>query len=52
MDFCEQLRHLTPQPRIAFLVGPPTYVSVKWPSNDMTEDKREVQSTAQLKAAA
>ena len=52
MDFCEQLRRTTPQQRIAFFVGPPTYVSVKWPSAEKTEDKGKERRGAELKAAA
>jgi hypothetical protein len=52
MDFCEQLRQTAPQQRIAFFVGPPTYVSVKWPSEDINEHKEKEQRAAELKAAA
>ena len=52
MDFCEQLRRASPQQRIAFLVGPPTYVSVKWPSEEITEDKGNERRRADLEAAA
>lgn len=52
MDFCEQLRRIAPQPRIAFFVGPPKYVSVKWPSERVTEDKGQERCGAELKAAA
>lgn len=54
MNFCEELRHVTPQLRIAFFVGAPSYVSVHWPwpRGAMTEDKQEAQGTAKLEAAA
>jgi CheY-like chemotaxis protein len=52
IDFCEQLRRTAPQQRIAFFVGPPTYVSMKWPSEGITEDKGKDQRAAKLKAAA
>ncbi len=51
MDFCEQLRRTAPQQRIAFFVGPPTYVSMKWPSEERTEDKGKERG-AELKAVA
>lgn len=52
MDFCEQLRHTAPQQQIAFFVGPPTYVSMKWPSEEITENKGNERRGAELKAAA
>lgn len=52
IDFCEQLRRFAPQQRIAFFVGPPTYVSMKWPSEEMTEDDGKERHAAELKAAA
>ena len=52
MDFCEQLRHAAPGQRIAFFVGPPTYVSLKWPGEAMTEYSGKERRAAELKAAA
>jgi CheY-like chemotaxis protein len=52
MDFCEQLRRMAPRQRIAFFVGPPTYVSTKWPSEEITEDKRKEGRAAELRLAA
>ena len=52
MDFCEQLRRTAPQQRIAFFVGPRTCVSVKWPREEITEDKGKERRGAELKAAA
>lgn len=52
LDFCQQLRDSTPQPRIAFFVGPPTYVSAKWPSEQAIEDKDNEQRRGEAKAAA
>jgi len=52
IDFCDQLRRKAPQQRIAFFVGPPAYVSMKWPSKETTEDKGEARPAAELKAAA
>ena len=52
IDFCEQLRHAAPEQRIAFFVGPPTYVSLQWPVEAITEDNEKKQRPAELKAAA
>ena len=52
MDFCEQLRHTVPRQRIAFFVGPPAYVSARWPSETMTEGRGKAHPAAELKAAA
>lgn len=51
-DFCEQIRRTAPQQRFAFFVGPPTYISMKWPSEEITEDKGKERREAELKAAA
>jgi CheY-like chemotaxis protein len=50
IDFCEQLRHTAPRPRIAFFVGPPAYVSAKWPSEQLGDEKEH--AAAELKVAA
>jgi len=53
IDFCEQLRRTAPGQRIAFFVGPPTYVSLRWPDEGMVQEKREEEERAgTLKAAA
>jgi response regulator RpfG family c-di-GMP phosphodiesterase len=52
IEFCEQLRHAVPPQRIAFFVGAPTYISRKWPNEDMAQDKRVKQPGAQPKSAA
>lgn len=52
IDFCEQLRHAAPGQRIAFFVEPPTCVSLRWPGEAITEDKRQAQRAAELEAAA
>lgn len=52
IDFCEQLRHAAPGQRIAFFVGPPTCVSLRWPGEAITEDKGKAQRAAELEAAA
>ena len=31
LEFCEQLKDRSPQQRIVFLVGAPTYLSLTWP---------------------
>ena len=52
MDFCEQLRRTAPQQRIAFFVGPPAYVSTKWPSEEIAEDKGKEGRAEEHRAAA
>jgi hypothetical protein len=52
IDFCERIEQAAPGQRIAFLVGPPTYVSLKWPGEAVVGDKREEQPPTALKAAA
>jgi hypothetical protein len=38
LEFCEQIRDVGPHERIAFLVGPPTYLSLTWPGEVVAED--------------
>jgi CheY-like chemotaxis protein len=38
LEFCEQIREASPHERIAFLVGPPTYLSLTWPGEVVAED--------------
>jgi len=52
IDFCERVGQVAPGGRIAFFVGPPAYVSLKWPGEAIAEDKREEQRATALKAAA
>jgi len=52
IDFCERVAHVAPRQRIAFLVGPPAYVSLKWPCDAIGEDKTEEQNATALKTAA
>ena len=52
IDFCEQLRHALPQQRIAFYVGAPTYISLQWPDEDITEDKENQRPATEFKSAA
>ena len=46
IDFCERVAHAAPRQRIAFLVGPPAYVSLKWPGEAIAEDKTEERAAA------
>jgi hypothetical protein len=52
IDFCERVGHVAPGQRIVFFVGPPAYVSLKWPGEAIAEDKREEQRATALEAAA
>lgn len=52
MDFCARVARVAPRQRIVFLVGPPAYVSVKWPDEAIAEDKTEKQCATALKTAA
>jgi CheY-like chemotaxis protein len=38
LEFCAQIRDASPHERIAFLVGPPAYVSFTWPGEVVAED--------------
>jgi len=38
LEFCEQIKSASPGERIAFLVGPPTYLSFTWPGEVIAED--------------
>ena len=40
-----------PRQRLAFLVGPPAYVSLNWPDEAIAEDAREESSKSFLAAA-
>jgi CheY-like chemotaxis protein len=46
LEFCQQIRDASPHERIAFLVGPPTYLSFTWPNESsgvasQTQQRRE-----------
>jgi PleD family two-component response regulator len=45
LEFCEQIRSASPHERIAFLVGPPTYLSFTWPGEAIAEDAASGQWT-------
>ena len=38
LEFYEQIKQASPRERVAFLVGPPTYLSLTWPSEVIAED--------------
>jgi hypothetical protein len=52
IDFCEQLKRAVPRQRIAFFVGAPTFISLKWPDEDVTKDKEQEQRASESKSAA
>lgn len=37
LDFCEQIKHADPRQQIAFLIGPPRFVSLHWPEEAFSE---------------
>lgn len=37
LDFCEQIKHADPRQQIAFLIGPPRFVSLHWPEEAVSE---------------
>jgi CheY-like chemotaxis protein len=38
LEFYEQIREASPHQRFAFLIGPPTYLSLAWPQEAIAED--------------
>jgi ActR/RegA family two-component response regulator len=48
LEFCEQIKHADPRQQIAFLVGPPRFVSLNWPEEATPEIERgeELRATA------
>jgi len=52
IDFCEQLKRAVPRQRIAFFVGGPTFISLKWPDEDVTKDKEQEQRASESESAA
>ena len=45
-DFYLEIKHASPRKRVVFLVGPPTYLSLTWPTEFMAA-KREPQQWAE-----
>ena len=45
-DFYLEIKHASPRKRVVFLVGPPTYLSLTWPTEFMPA-KREPQQRAE-----
>jgi hypothetical protein len=41
LEFCQQLKEADPRQQIAFLVGPPAYVSLNWPDEAIEVNERE-----------
>jgi hypothetical protein len=46
LDFCLELRHASPHEHVVFLVGPPTYLSLTWPT-DLSARETEPQQWAE-----
>jgi DNA-binding NtrC family response regulator len=38
LDFCREIEHASPHERVVFLVGPPTFLSVIWPTEVMARE--------------
>ena len=38
LDFCREIKRASPRDRIVFLVGPPTYLSLTWPTEFMARE--------------
>jgi hypothetical protein len=38
-DFYLEIKHASPRKRVVFLVGPPTYLSLTWPTEVMATEK-------------
>jgi DNA-binding NtrC family response regulator len=39
LDFYLEIRHASPRERVVFLVGPPAFLSLTWPTEDMATEK-------------
>jgi len=53
-EFCELVRRASPEQRIAFLVGPPVYLSLTWPDDVMATSgaPQQWEQTVRFVAAA
>jgi CheY-like chemotaxis protein len=43
LEFCEQIRNASPREHFAFLVGPPTYLSLTWPDEPSAVESQSQQ---------
>ena len=43
LDFYLEIKHANPRERVVFLVGPPTFLSVTWPTEVMAREKEPQQ---------
>jgi CheY-like chemotaxis protein len=43
LDFYLEIKHASPHQRVVFLVGPPTYLSLTWPTEVMGEEEEPQQ---------
>jgi len=48
LGFCEQVKHADPWQQMAFLVGPPRFVSLNWPEEGLPE----AESSEELRKSA
>ncbi len=53
-EFCELVRQASPEQQIAFLVGPPVYLSLTWPDDIMatSAEPQQWEQTVRFVAAA
>jgi ActR/RegA family two-component response regulator len=55
LEFCDQIKRENPRQKIAFLVGPPRFVSLNWPDEAISETEESEaprQSVSKLPRAA
>lgn len=43
LDFYVEIKHASPRERVVFLVGPPTYLSLAWPTEFMAREREPQQ---------
>jgi hypothetical protein len=51
-DFYFEVKHANPRVRVVFLVGPPTYLSLTWPTEVMAREKEPQQIDLEALATA
>ena len=49
LDFYGEIKHASRRDRIVFLVGPPTYLSLTWPTEIMAREKEPQQRAGTVK---
>jgi hypothetical protein len=51
-DFYFEVKHANPRVRVVFLVGPPTFLSLTWPTEVMAREKEPQQIDLEALATA